>query len=340
MLGPSVENQSAYTNAQITFHAAFMAYLEATKDDPLNALAMELPSNTAQEVHVFLGDIPGFKEWAGDREMGALQAHNLTIRNRDWASGIAIHRNQIVDDKLGLVMPRIQGLAQKAKRHRGQLIAELLLNGFAGTVNFGTSGGPSAEVGDGTCYDGAFMFSHSHTLEGGPNQDNYLGAVALSDSGLESAIKLMRGFKTYDGRDPLEVTPTHLIVGPQLEFMAKRLLNQELRVRYPDDRGSTNTQSGADTNIHKGTLELIVSPRIMDYSGAGGTDYSKYWFLAALNEPVKPFIFQNREPITVASQVTWDTTDMFKRGQMNFGAQARYAVANYDWRLLVGSIGA
>jgi phage major head subunit gpT-like protein len=62
--------------------------------------------------------------------------------------------------------------------------------------------------------------------------------------------------------------------------------------------------------------------------------------VAALGEVVKPFIFQNREPITASAQVSWDSPEMFKRGVMNFGAQARYAVANYDWRLVVGSIGA
>lgn len=337
-LGPAVENQSAYVNAQITFHAAFMQYLETSADDPLNALAMEMPSNTAMEDHIFIGDIPGFKEWTTDREMGTLQAHGIQVKNRDWSSGIAIHRNQILDDKLGLVMPRIQGLAAKAKRHRGQLIAELLLNGFAGNASFGSDGDAAGTAGDGTCYDGSFMFSASHSLEGGPSQSNLLTTLALNDTNLEAAVSLMRGFRTYDGRDPLMVTPTTLVVGPANEWMAKRLLNQELRVRNTGDAGTII--AAADTNIHKGTLELIVSPRIMDYTAAGGTNYSKAWFLLALKEPVKPFIFQNREPISVASQVNWDSPDMFKRGQMNFGAQARYNVANYDWRTVVGTLGA
>lgn len=337
MLGPAVELQEKYVNAQITFSAAFFEYLETAKVDPLMAAAMELPSNTAQESHIFLGDLPDFREWVGDREMGSLQAHAITIRNRDWSNGIAIHKNQIADDKLGLVMHRINGLAGKAKKHPGKLIAECLLSGFTGSANF--AGSTITEAGDGTTYDGAFMFSATHSLEGGPNQSNLLANTALGDSGLESAIALMRGFTTYDGVDPLEVNPTHLIVGPKLEFMAKRLLQQELRVRSPGDVGST-FQTGAESNLHYKTLDLIVAPRIRDYTAAGGTDYSKYWFLASLDAPIKPFIFQNREPITAAAQVDWNTPDMFKRGQMNFGAQARYAVSNYDWRLLVGSQGA
>lgn len=339
LMGPAVENQSAYVNAQIQFRAAFFAALEKAKDSPLARLVQEVSSDTAAEQHIFLGDLPGFKEWVGDREMGSLAAHKIFIQNRNWSNGVEVHRNQIEDDKLGLVMPRIQGLAAKALRHRATLIAELLLNGFDGTANFGKQGDPTATAGDGTCYDGSFMFSTSHSLEGGPEQSNTLTAK-LSDTALEAAIQLMRGFRTYDGRDPLDITPTHLICGPSNEWTAKRLLDQEFHVRDYVTAAGGAPVAAMESNIHKGSLQLIVDPRIADYTGAGGTDYSKYWFVAALDEPLKPFIFQLREPISVAALTGWDSPEMFKRGVMQFGAQARYAVANYDWRLIVGSTGA
>ncbi len=334
ILGPAVENQQNYVNAQIGFHAAFMSYLETLAPDPLEDLFMELPSTTAQEQHIFLGDIPGFAEWTSKREMGSLAAHGLAVINRNWASGIRIHRNQIEDDRLGLVLPRIQTLASKARKHRGKLCAELLINGFTGT-QFG------GDAGDGTGYDASLFFSATHALEGGPQQSNTLGATALTYAGLEAAITKMRQFTTYDGLDPLEVEPTHLIVGPALEFTAKRLLGQSTTVLV-GGTGATFETGGQD-NIHKGTLKLIVSPRIRSYpaqGSIGAIDASKYWYLGALGEPVKPFIFQNREPITVAAQTGWDSPEMFQEGILNFGAQARYNIANYDWRLMVGSTGA
>lgn len=334
ILGPAVELQEAYSTAQISFHAAFFNYLEKMDEAALKQIAMEVPSDTALEQHIFMGDVPGFAEWVGDREMGALMAHAIKIANKNWSSGISIHRNQIADDKLGLVWPAIQGLAKKAKHHPAKLLAELFMNGFTGTS--------FPEVGDGTSYDGALFFSAAHALEGGPAQSNLLVNVALGDSGLEQAYQLFRQFTTYDGLDPLEVEPTHLLVGPKLEWMAKRLVGQQLRVRNPGDTGTT-FQTGADTNVHYGSLQVIVSQRLRNYPTVGsvpGGDFSTAWGLLALGEPIKPYLFQDREPITAASQVTWDTPDMFKRGQMNFGAQARYNVANYDWRLAVGSRGA
>jgi phage major head subunit gpT-like protein len=330
ILGPAVENPAKYADAQIAFHAAFMNYLEKEGQDPLEALYMELTSTTAQESHLFVGDVPGFQEWLENREMGSIAMHRIDVRNRNFASGIPIHRNQIEDDQLGLIMPSLQRLAGKAKRHPGKLIAERLINGFAGNLF-------SGDAGDGTTYDGALMFSAVHTLEGGPNQSNTLGATALSYASLETAITKMRGFTTYDGQDPLEVEPTHLVVGPALEFTAKRILEQDLTVLVPGDATAT-FQTGGQTNIHKGRLKLVVSPRIRNYPNV--VDASKYWYVAALNESVKPFIFQKREPITTAMQVGWESPEMFQKGILNFGAQARYETANFDWRLIVGSTGA
>lgn len=342
ILGPQIQNPAAYVNAQIRFRAAFFDALETAKEDPLMMLADEVSSDTEAEQHIFIGDVPGFKEWVGDREMGSLAAHKIFLQNRNFASGVPVHRNQIEDDKLGLVMRRIAGLAPKARRHPGKLIAEILLNGFTGTANFGRVGdatGTDTVVGDGTTYDGALMFSTTHALEGGPNQSNLLANTALTDGSLETAIQMMRGFTTYDGIDPLDVEPTHLLVGPKLEGMARRLCEQEIRVRNPGDAGTT-FQTGADTNIWRGRFQPIISPRIKDYTSVGGADYSKAWFLLALNEPIKPILFQLREPISVASLVGWDNPEVFEKGIFKFGAQARYAACPYDWRVVVGSQGA
>lgn len=345
ILGPAVENQEKYTDAQIAFHIAFMQYLETSKPDELEQLFMELSSSTAKESHLFVGDVPGFAEWTSQREMGSIQMHRIDVVNRNFASGIPIHRNQIEDDRLGLVMPNIQRLSTKARKHRGKLIAEHLINGFAGNLF-------SGDAGDGTGYDGALFFSAAHQLEGGVYQSNIVGVdvtnaatgatagantTALTYAGLEKAITKMRGFTTYDGLDPLEIEPTHLIVGPALEFTARRICEQDITVLIPNTPSGGTFETGGQTNIHKGRLKVVVSPRIRNYPGV--VDASLYWYVAALNEPVKPFLFQLREAITTAMQVGWDSPEMFQNGILNFGAQARYNTANYDWRLMVGSKG-
>lgn len=317
ILGPSIAEAEKYENAKIGFRAAFMDYLEREVDPPgrsIMPLAMKTQSSGPSEEYIFIGDLPGFEEWKDDRKMGELAAHKIVVSNKNFASGVRIHRNEIMDDRLGIVGQRIAGLAQKARRHPDDLLMKLLLNGFSGTAY--------PETGDGLAYTGQLFFANAHTLEGGAATIDNLATAAFSESALEAAVLQMRGFRTWDNQDPLDLNPSHIIVGPKLEFAAKRLVGQQLRVRTAGD--------GADTNIHYGAFEVIVSPRLV------GT-YDDYWFLADLTQAMKPIIWQSREDLTTAAQIDWSSDDMFKRGQMNFGAQARYGVGYFDPRLIVGS---
>jgi phage major head subunit gpT-like protein len=317
ILGPSIAEAEKYENAKIGFNAAFMDYLERPEDKPGRSImpaAMVTQSTGPSEEYIFIGDLPGFEEWKDDRKMGSLAAHKITVANKNWANGVPIHRNEIMDDRLGIVNKRLGGLANKARRHRDTLLMQLLLNGFTGTT--------FKQTGDGTCYTGELFFSNSHTLEGSSATIDNLATDALTETSLEARIEQMTSFTTWDGTDPLDITPSHLIVGPKLEWVAKRLVGSQIVVRTGGD--------GGETNIHYGTLDVIVNQRLI------GT-YDDYWFLAALNESMQPLIFQEREAITTAAQVDWNSDDVFNRGLMKFGAQARYGVGYFDPRLIIGS---
>ncbi len=312
-------NQVNIEAARVGFHAAFMQQLEAMGDDPINALYMTLLSTGSLEEIDWLGDIPGFEEWKGDRKLGDVSAFKLQIANRDWASGLRIHQNNFKDDKLGLFGPRVAGLAQKAKRHRSDQMVRMLLNGFAGNV--------FPDTGNGLAYDGAFLFSDSHASDSGPPQSNYLGAVPLTIASLEAAETKLKGMNTADGKDPLELGGTHLIVGPALEWTAKKLMGAELI--------ANGAGTAADTNVHRNQYEVIVSRRIKG-------PQANHWFLTDLSQPIKPFIFQLREEISTSAIVgnqggDNDSAPRFQRGEYWFGAEARYNVAAFAWQLIVGS---
>jgi len=129
-----IGNQINLEAARVGFHAAFMQQLEAMGDDAINALFAEVPSTGSLEEWDWLGDLPGFEEWKGDRKLGDVSAFKMQIANRDWSNGLRVHQNNFKDDKLGLFPIRVQGLAQKAKRHRSDLMVRMMLNGFAGNV--------------------------------------------------------------------------------------------------------------------------------------------------------------------------------------------------------------
>lgn len=308
-----IANAATLEAARIAFHAAFLEQLGIRTDNPLAELYQELPSTANVEEWDWLGDLPDFEEWKGDRFLAGLAAFKLQIRNKNWANGIRVHQNDIKDDKLGLVQPKIGGLADKAKTHRIRLMVKALLAGM------GT--GLYPEVSNGIAYDGVTYFSLSHAT--GANKQT----LALDAAGIKAAELLLGSQMSYDGLEPLEIRGTHLIVGPKLEATATQLMTSDF---LPNTAG-TATQS----NDLKGRYKVLVSPLIRGVA-------DDWWFLADLSQPVKPFIFQLREEITTSAVLGGqgtqnDSVPRFQSGQLWFGAEARYNVAPFEFRTIVGS---
>ena len=308
--------QSKIDASRIAFHALFMQGMESNVIDPVAELYQELQSSTPIEDWSWLGDLPGFTEWKGDRQLSEIDAFNIRIVNKDWASGLRLHQHNIKDDQLGMFQMAILGLVTKARRHRSDLMVRMLLNGFTGTL--------FPDVGNGLAYDGSLFFSTSHPTTVGGTQSNKITS-ALDATSLETAITMLRNMTTADGKDPLELSGTHLVVGPANEWKAKQLLNNDLVT------AAIGANAGAAiSNVHKNTLKLIVSNRIRG-APAGN------WFLSDLSVPgVKPGIFQMREEIQPSSTPP-DSEVTFKRGELYFGAQGRYNVAPFAWQTTIGS---
>ncbi len=308
----SLINQAKLDSSQISFSTKFNMALLAV-DDPIRQLAMELTSEAAVEEHKWLGMVPGLAEWDDDRRLDNLRAENITIVNKDFANGIRIDKNDITDDRLGIVMPRIGMLGQKAGLHYGQKLIELLVAGFITTSEFGTA------------YDGKAFFAADHQDgEDGPVQSNTGGATALTKTAYFAARAQMWSLRD-EHNDPLGIVPDTLVVGPDLEETAIEITSAEF---VPDAAGN----GAGVTNTAKGTARVIISPRL---SGADATK----WFLASLGQEPRPLILQIREPITSAFQGE-DDLPAFMKKQLLFGAQGRHNVGFGLWQFIHGNLGA
>lgn len=101
-------------------------------------IAMRVPSSTGEEVYGWLGQFPQMCEWISDRHIKNLQAHGFSIKNKKFESTVAVPRDAISDDKIGLYKPAFAEMGRIAKVHPDTVVFDLLKRGF--TTN---------------CYDGA-----------------------------------------------------------------------------------------------------------------------------------------------------------------------------------------
>jgi phage major head subunit gpT-like protein len=141
-------NTANLRTLQTGFNTAFnQAFAEASSQ--YQQIAMVAPSTTAKETYGWLGQSTGFSEWLGDRQIQNLQAHDYTIKNKDFENTVKIPRNDIEDDSYGVYTPVIAQLGQDAKVHPDELCFGLLKAGFATA-----------------CYDGQYFFDTDHPVKG------------------------------------------------------------------------------------------------------------------------------------------------------------------------------
>lgn len=126
-------------------------------------LATTVMSGTRTEKYGWLGKVPGFREWLGDRVVQNLMTHDYAITNKDYENTIGVDRNDIADDQFGVYAPMFQELGMATAAHPNQLVFALLLAGFATA-----------------CYDGQYMFDTDHPVL---DAAGALTSVANTDGG-------------------------------------------------------------------------------------------------------------------------------------------------------------
>ena len=147
--------------------------------------------------------------------------------------------------------------------------------------------------------DGQTLFHASH--------GNLASGTLLDVAGLDLARKAMRGMKALDGKTPINATPKYLVVGPEMETVAERLL------------ASIYATTVADVNAFSGKLSLLVEPRI--------TDDRYYVFADPAVLPVLEYAYlSSAQGPQMASREGWDVLGMEFRVVLDFGCGA------IDWR--------
>ena len=164
--------------------------------------------------------------------------------------------------------------------------------------------------------DGVALASSSHPTING-NQSNILSTASdLNETSLEQALIDIAGFKDERGLK-IAVRGTKLIIPKELQFIAERVLNSNLRP------GTADNDANAMKNMGMLPEGAVVNHFLTD------TDA----FFIKTDAP-NGFKFFNRAPIKTAMEGDFDT------GNMRFKARERYSFGVSDWRCVFATPGA
>ncbi|MEW7865455.1 Mu-like prophage major head subunit gpT family protein [Aeromonas diversa] len=110
-------------------------------------IATVIKSTTKSNTYGWLGKFPSLRKWIGDRVIESMKAHGYQIVNEDFEATVAVDRNDIEDDELGIYAPLFAEMGRSAGVHPDELCFGLLGAGFTTP-----------------CYDGQYFFDTDHPV--------------------------------------------------------------------------------------------------------------------------------------------------------------------------------
>lgn len=86
---------------------AFNKYIP-TVDSHYDKVSMVVPSSAGENVYPRIAELPGMREWIGQRVMHRISAQErFTIANRTYEQAFSIRREDLEDDQYGFLTPAI-----------------------------------------------------------------------------------------------------------------------------------------------------------------------------------------------------------------------------------------
>ncbi|MEZ5794925.1 prohead protease/major capsid protein fusion protein [Albidovulum sp.] len=244
-------------------------------ESPLKALARQrtLP-NFKESTSIRLGEMGRLEEMTEHGEFThtsrAEAGEKMALKT--FGRAINVSRKLLIDDDLNLLGDMTAALGAAA----AQTEADELVSTFTGNPLLS---------------DGTAVFA--------TGRGNMAAAGAdITETSLDAARLAMRGVKGLDGKTIIGVTPKYLVIGPELETKAEKLL-AAIYAATTDD-------------VQPIRLKLVVEPRI---TGTG-------WYVMADPAAVPSLQFaylSSAQGVQIQRQEAWTTLGMQYRAFLDFG---------------------
>lgn len=297
-------NKSSLSAIFTGLKTLFNQSLKAASTDWMKT-TMEVPSSGKGEDYVWLSRFPKMRKWVGEKFVKNIEAGKYYKANEPWETTIAVKRDDIEDDILGIYNNQAQAAGESAGELHEIISDDLKNNAFT-------------EL----CWDGQYFYDTDHPV--GETSVSNKGTKALSAATAAAALAsygaartAIMSLKDEEGM-PLRLIPDTLEVGPALESVARKLCYE--------DKLEDNSP-----NPYKGTAEVVVNP--------GLTSTTQWMLHVTKKASLKPFIVQMRKRPVFVSQTSEENDDVFMKAEYKFGAEARATGVYGFWQLSYGSDG-
>ena len=292
-----------FRNLKTNFHRTFDA-----ADNRWMKVADLIPSTGKYNDYSWISYFPRLREWLGERQVRQLEASNYVVTNRKFEATIAVNRDDIEDDQLGIYANQARMAGYSASQFPDELVFGLLARGFAAP-----------------CHDGKPFFASDHPV--GDAAVSNMMTLALSIDTYASArasvgeayVKMLN-MKDPDGR-PLNIMPDTLVVPPQLKAEAMVLYQAS---HFKDEQ----------PNPYKGMFEPVADTRLTSDTA---------WSLMDCSKPLKPLIYQERRKPEFKQQTSTMGDNVpdsvFMQDEYRYGVDCRAEAAFGHWQLAFGSDG-
>lgn len=262
----------------------------------------------------WLSNDPVMKEWIGERVYDALRANAITVPVKSYQKSFKESLTKILGDKSGLIVAKVAKWAASSQADKDKIAFDLLISGFS-------------DVG----HDGVAFFSTAHTNGPSGGTQSNTGTTALSSTSFNTARAAMRKLADENG-EPFGIEPRVLMVGPDLEAVARAIVQAETRAVFVDSSGAesgTRVAGASESNIRTGYgMEVVVNPRLKGTS-------ANYWFLIDDSYAEKPIVMGKLGGDPKESN---DLTAPYReRPEARFSVDFHCALAYGAWQLIYGA---
>lgn len=252
------------------------------------------------------GDMTGLKllneknEGAAIQYESFLQGGTKSVTFTNFALGVPVTEEMFDYDLKGHMQPKkmFEELGKAAAYTEEYEFFDLLNTGFVNTYRTGL--------------DGLALFHDTHTITDASTTYDNNSTSALAQSSLETALTYFRKVKNNRGV-PIQMTPSILVIPPELEWTAKKLLLSEL------DPETANNNINAFKDVG---LRYVVCPYLSSTTA---------WFVLAKEHDLR-FIR--------SKEMKFQSTDDFNTSSALFKVSTRFTTDFWDPRGVYGSSGA